>query len=113
MAVIVIVAMVMSVVVMVVPAARAVHVAMMVVAVVVVARGAGMRAAFGRVFRDHRDEAVEPRAQLGEPGALLARALIHVEAAVHLDLRLWRFAAGSEYARTSSTPLYGSFTFTS
>jgi hypothetical protein len=43
----------------------------------------------------------------------LARLLVHVESAVRFDLQAVALRFGSENARTSSTPLYGSLIFTS
>ena len=66
-----------------------------------------------RVVESRLDELQEMALQGREAGVARARRLVHVEALVDLDLQAVASAAGPEYARTSSTPLYGSLTFTS
>src|SRR5258706_2757021 len=62
-------------------------VVVMAMAVMVMIRGAQMGAALRGIPRDHRQHAFDVDAQLLEARRLHARALVHVEPAVHLDLQ--------------------------
>ena len=59
---------------------------MVVVSVLVAMRVARVRSAFARVARHLLEQHAEVQPQRLEAGVAVARALVHVEASIHLDL---------------------------
>jgi hypothetical protein len=70
-----------------VPVVMAGMVVIVMIATMVVAALAMVRAALPGVCRDRLHQALQVRLELGEPRRFLARALVHVQPAVHLDLK--------------------------